>query len=128
MVDVDSPSTVMTPSRCSILTAPQHSRMMAMVCKLFSLCFSLSILINSFSPTGLGVITSAHLSFPFAYCSFFNSPTFVLIEINRRANKCSHTLQTIRLQMVKFSPVLRSPPISSQLPLSLLSLGHIPLL
>lgn len=39
----DSPSTLMTPSRCSILTAPQHSRMTATACKLFSLCSSLSM-------------------------------------------------------------------------------------
>lgn len=48
----------MTPSRCSILTAPQHSRMMAMVWRLFSLCSSLSIIINYFLLPDLFLIWS----------------------------------------------------------------------
>lgn len=43
MVYFDSPSTEMTPNECNILTSPQHSKMMAMACKLFSRCCSFSM-------------------------------------------------------------------------------------
>lgn len=50
---MDSPSTLMTPSRCSILMTPQHSRTMAMVCQLLSLCSS-SILMTPSLNLNLG--------------------------------------------------------------------------
>lgn len=59
----------MTPSRCSSLTAPQHIRMMATVCKLLSFCSSLSILISSFLllyPKAL-YLTLYHFIFNFIY-------------------------------------------------------------
>lgn len=69
----DSPSTVMTPSRCSILTAPQHSRMMAMVCKLFSLCCSLSILMTSFFPLAPRSFGSSTLLLFLYLLDFYNA-------------------------------------------------------
>lgn len=49
----DSPSTLMTPRRCSSLTAPQHNRMMTMVCRPLSRC-SRSIPTTSLTPVNLG--------------------------------------------------------------------------
>lgn len=49
---------VMSPSSCSILMAPQHSRMMAIVCKLLSPCCSLSILITSVFPLEASILDS----------------------------------------------------------------------
>lgn len=69
----DSPSTVMTPSRCSILTAPQHSTMMAIVWRLFSLCSSLSILIYSLLPLALVYHFNPPLRLLQLFFTFFNS-------------------------------------------------------
>lgn len=60
----------MTPSRCSILTAPQHSKMSATVRKLFSLCSSFSMFTFTLSPPRnfLGFQLSSYL---LAWSPFF---------------------------------------------------------
>lgn len=89
MEQCDLPSTLMTPSRCSILMAPQHNRMMAMVCKLLSRC-SLSIPTTVLMPLNLGdfelwnnlswnVQTSFSASLSSSWCPEALSPFYILL-------------------------------------------------
>ena len=79
----DSPSTEMTPSMCSILTAPQHSRTMAIVCRLLSFCCSLSIFNHLFLSLGANssLINPLNQVFFFFFLKSLYLLTFKLVSL-----------------------------------------------
>lgn len=124
MEQCDLPSTLMTPSRCSILMAPQHNRMMTMVCKLLSRC-SLSIPTTFLMPLNLGdfelwnnlslnVPTSFSASLSSSWCPEALSPFYILLysqisthSVSAHSVQLSGALSTVYSDLCS---ILLAPP------------------